>query len=306
LFTKKYFAEINNKLMYISIIIPTYRNWDLLIKCINALDSQSFSKDKFEVVIINNDPEDTLPSDLKLPPNFIFIEEKKPGSYAARNAGLRIAKGEIIGFTDSDCIPDKDWIKNAVDYLKENPDCSRIAGNILVSKKATKLSVIETYNQIYAFPQEAVIKTHGGSMTANLFTYRSVFDKVGLFNENLMSYGDLDWGSLATKAGYRIDYVEDVIVYHPPRTFRELVIKEQRLGGGAIHFYKKHRSNWMNVLKFVYKLRPRTGALRNILSSSKRYTIRDIIAIPLLRYYLHVKRNFETLRVQFGKKPNRL
>jgi GT2 family glycosyltransferase len=292
--------------MFISVIIPTYRNWDLLIKCIDALDSQSFSKDNFEVVIINNDSEDTLPSDLKLPENFIFIEEKKPGSYAARNTGLRIAKGEIIGFTDSDCIPDKDWIKNAVTYFKLNPDCSRIAGNILVTKHATKPSIIETYNQIYAFPQEAVIKNHGGSMTANLFTYKSVFDKIGFFNERLMSYGDLDWGSLATKAGYKINYVEDVIVYHPPRTFKELVIKEKRLGGGAIHFYKKHRSNWINVLKFIYKLRPRTGALRNILSSSKRFPIRHIIAIPLLRYYLHVNRNIETLRVQFGKKPNRL
>jgi GT2 family glycosyltransferase len=291
--------------MFISVIIPTYRNWDLLIKCIDALDSQSFSKDNFEVVIINNDSEDTLPSDLKLPENFIFIEEKKPGSYAARNTGLRIAKGEIIGFTDSDCIPDKDWIKNAVTYFKLNPDCSRIAGNILITRKSVKPSIVETYNQIYGFPQQAVLKNKGGSMTANLFTYKSIFDKVGFFNENLMSYGDLDWGSLATKAGYRIDYVKDVIVYHPPRTLKELVIKEKRLGGGGIYFYKKKRSNWFNVLKFIYQLRPRTGALRFMVSSFKDFKLRDVISIPILRYFLHVVRHYEALRVQFGKKPNR-
>src|SRR5690606_9743529 len=138
----------------------------------------------------------------------------------------------------------------------------RIAGNISIIIKSDKASVIETYNMLYGFPQEAVLKNYGGSMTANLFTYRSIFDKVAYFNEGLMAYGDLAWGSLATKAGFRIDYVKNVIVYHPPRSFKELIIKEKRLGGGGIYFYNKHRANWLNVLKFVYKLRPSYKAFR--------------------------------------------
>ena len=289
----------------VSIIIPTYRDWDRLRLCLHALQDQSYSKNEFEIIVINNDPDDDIPDHLMTFSNVKFITESKPGSYSARNAGLRLAKGEIIGFTDSDCVPQKDWIQNAVKYFQDHPECSRIAGNILILQKNGKPSVIETYNQIYAFPQKAVLKNYGGSMTANLFTYKFLFDKVSYFNEGLMAYGDLDWGSLATNAGYRIDYVENVIVYHPPRSLKELIIKEKRLGGGGLHFYQKKRSNWVNVLKFFYNIRPRSGSLRLMLSL-KNTNKRDVVFIPLLRYYLHIFRYFETLRVQFGKKPNRL
>src|SRR3954452_20493964 len=116
----------------VSIIIPTYNDWKRLSLCVNALADQSYSKDKFEVIIVNNNPADTIPANFILPDNAIIITEEAPGSYAARNAALRMAKGEIIGFTDSDCIPDPNWIKNAVDYLESNSTCSRIAGKIAV------------------------------------------------------------------------------------------------------------------------------------------------------------------------------
>ena len=71
----------------------------------------------------------------------------------------------------------------------------------------------------------------GTCVTANLFVYKYLFDKVGYFDEKLMSTGDWKWAKQAGKAGYKIEYVENVIVRHPARNLSELAKKERRLGG---------------------------------------------------------------------------
>src|SRR5687767_1234031 len=109
----------------VSIIIPTYKDWVPLTLCTDALSKQTFPKEMFEIIIVNNNPNEQTPADFRLPENGKIISEPTPGSYAARNAALKIAKGDIVGFTDSDCIPDENWIKRAVDYFNNNPECSR-------------------------------------------------------------------------------------------------------------------------------------------------------------------------------------
>jgi glycosyltransferase involved in cell wall biosynthesis len=255
------------------------------------------------VIIVNNDPNDAIPQNLVLPDNFKIIEEGKPGSYAARNTALQFAKGEIIGFTDSDCIPDKNWIKNAVDYLTTNTSCDRVAGAIQIIQKSARPTVVEKYNQLYAFPQKWLIENGGGSVTANLFTYKYIFDKVGGFDENLMSMGDKFWGMKAQKAGFTIHYVENVIVHHPARDFIQLVKKERRHGGAVQKDPGKKRLQLF--LNFAYQFRPRLSGLRFMLGKRIGVRIIDRLTIPFLRHYLLLVRAYEALRVQLGKTPNR-
>src|SRR5688572_8110282 len=136
---------------YISIVIPTYRDWERLDLCIAALTRQTYPREAFEVIIVNNDPADQPPAGLLLPENYRLITEAKTGSYAARNTALKIVRGTIIGFTDSDCIPDADWISNAVSYLAATPGCSRVAGHISIFYQSHRPSVAELYNTIFSF-----------------------------------------------------------------------------------------------------------------------------------------------------------
>lgn len=57
---------------FVSIIIPTYRDWERLALCISALDKQTYSKDLFEVIIVNNDAQDQAPSNYYLPKTLPF------------------------------------------------------------------------------------------------------------------------------------------------------------------------------------------------------------------------------------------
>lgn len=290
---------------YVSVIIPTYRDWRRLSLCLDALAKQTYPKEMFEVIVINNDPDDKAPEDFLLPENCKVIVEEKPGSYAARNTGLRMAKGEIIGFTDSDCIPDKDWIKNAITYLKNNASCSRIGGNILVFYKSLKPSLIEQYNNVYSFPQKWHVNKDGTCVTANLFTYKYLFDEVGYFNENLLSQGDSQWARLAGKAGYELHYVEDVLVRHPARNFSELVKKEKRLGGaeGTRSPYKGNKLK--SVYKFIGSFRPKKREIDFLAFQGKHLNIATKVSLFTLYNFFEAVRAVERLRVQMGKKPNR-
>lgn len=297
---------MNSDHLMVSVIIPTYREWEILNRCLKSLEHQSFPQSQFEIIIVNNDPDCPLPKSMVLPANCQLLTEAKPGSYAARNSGLKLAKGEIIGFTDSDCIPDKDWIKNAVDFLHSNSEFTRVAGPVDVIKKSTNATVVEKYNQIYSFPQKWLIRHGGGSVTANLFAYKFVFDKAGGFDESLMSMGDKYWGMKAQEAGFRIGYADNVIVSHPARNLAELIKKEKRHGGAVkqnpqvrpLHLY----------LNFLYEMRPRMSGVRYALgrNRNKDRRLKDRVTIPFLRHYLMIVRAFESLKVQLGKSPNRV
>lgn len=293
-------------LSYVSIIIPTYNDWDRLALCCKALEHQTYPKENFEVIVINNGPDDSIPVGLIMPESFKIISEKKLGSYAARNSGLLLSKGEIIGFTDSDCIPAPDWIQNAVDYFIANKHCSRIAGKVDFYFKKGKPNDVELLETLFSFDQNYYVNTHGMGATANMFSYKKVFDAIGMFRDDMMSGGDLDWGKRAKAAGYRIDYVTNVRVMHPARsTFDELKSKARRVGGGhgLLHASQK-QTNFQLTLKFLKNLKPGMREMLFIFRQSK-ISIKSKTNIFLMRYQLQVIKAFERFKVSMGKDPQR-
>ncbi len=292
---------------FVSIIIPVYNDWTRLSICLKALDSQSYPKHLFEIIVVNNNPEDEMPGEHIVPTNCALIKEAKPGSYAARNAGIKLARGEILGFTDSDCIPNKDWIKNAVAHFGSNPTYSRLAGKISIFFRTAHPTRAELYEKHFAFNQNRYVATWGTSATANLFTYKHVFDSIGLFNENLMSGGDWNWGITAHKAGFKIDYADDVLVEHPARySFREIINKEKRIGGGHALFLKKSKSNTINFIKLLQTLWPKQQEIKYINNYGRGLSLSNKIYFFLVRHYLLNIRAYERFRVQRGSKARRI
>src|SRR5690625_514486 len=102
----------------ISVIIPVLDNEDGLRACVHALQQQSLPSERFEIIVVDNGSEDgTLEAAGELPVRlFSQVEPKTP--YAARNRGLKEARGRIIAFTDSLCIPDRQWLENGLKRLE--------------------------------------------------------------------------------------------------------------------------------------------------------------------------------------------
>lgn len=223
---------------FISVIIPAYHDWERLKLCIKALQNQTYPSNFFEVIIVNNDPEDIAP-ELNLPGNFQLISEAKPGSYAARNAGIAVAKGEVFAFTDSDCQPELDWLESAVKLFYDKPYISRIGGKVNLIMDNDKPSLAEIYEKAYAFRQQDFVRDKGMAATGNMIAKKCIFDCIGNFNEQLMSGGDAEWGMRAQSKGFEIVYSENCVVWHPTRSrLKEIVQKTKREAGGHYSLMK--------------------------------------------------------------------
>jgi len=208
---------------FVSVIIPVYNDLERLKICLNALENQTYPRSLYEVIVVNNDPAEDIESHIAQSDNFRVICESRRGSYAARNKGILNAKGPVIAFTDSDCIPREDWIEKGVETLLSQPNIGLVAGKIrVVVRDPENPTAIELYEKIVAFPQKYYVERQKYGATANLFTFRNVIEKVGCFNDRLLSSGDFDWGTRVFAAGYKQIFAADACVLHPARrTFRQ-------------------------------------------------------------------------------------
>lgn len=281
----------------VTVIVPVYHDWDRLKFCIDSLAKQSYPNEMYEVIIINNDPLDRPPK-LDLPLNFILISEGRPGSYAARNAGLRIAKGDVVAFTDSDCIADKYWIENSVNRLVAGAD--RVAGRVKIFFESAAQNPIEVYEKAFAFDQEANARA-GGAVTANMVTYTKNFDAVGGFDETLMSGGDNEWGWRAQELGLSVEYAPEALVKHPARSsLSEMLDKRRRIAGGLVSIRSKSmRRNILVlvVLGYLPPLKLITKAFRD-----SDLTFRDKIVSIAVAYYLKIYTTTYQIIYRFGLK----
>lgn len=232
--------------MKFSVIIPIYQDWDRLKRCVSALMQQTFDHDQYEVVIVNNDREGKVPDNFLLPDRAKLIHQPDPGSYAARNKGVRIASGEILAFTDSDCIPDKNWLANAKE-LFEQSKCDLIGGKIEIFNEDVKNKYGYLYDRVTAFPQYKNVP-EGKGVTANLFVKRPVFEAAGGFNSIIKSGGDWEFTQRCTGLGYQMIYSENILVLHPARDLLAIFKKQFRLTcGGAIKVKKSYGHSYLRI-----------------------------------------------------------
>lgn len=110
-----------------------------------------------------------------------------------------------------------------------------VAGRIdLFFQNPDKPTSVEIFEKIELnFPQQEKLQELNYGMTANIFTFKHVFEHVGYFDSTLKSGGDREWGQRVFAAGYEQVYADDACVNHPARhSFSELRKRVARLTGG--------------------------------------------------------------------------
>lgn len=289
----------------ISVIIPIFNDTERLIACLNKLQDQTLSSSKFIIIIIDNGKNETLVSRLSHFNNITIDYESTPGSYNARNKAISLLESEYIAFTDSDCMPEPNWLENGLKKLQENKNLGLVGGNItLFYKNENQLSLAEVFEKHTAFQQQRYIEQYQFAATANMFTRKSVFEKVGLFNEELRSSGDKEWGERVYKAGYKLAYAENCIVQHPARhSLKMLYGKQARLIGGV----ETRRKN-KEIMHFFDKdlltgIIPSFREVRRIIYFNSSF-YEKIIALSVL-LSLSIYSTFVRLRLRLGGKASR-
>ena len=217
----------------LSVIIPVYQA-EPLGRCLAALEGQSLPRDAYEVIVVDNGSQDDVAAILRRFPLVRLVVEPTVGSYAARNAGVREARGTILAFTDADCVPTTGWLAAGAKAFEDGPERLVVGGRVTLFWAEAAPNPWELYDLLVAFDQEALLRTRRFGVTANLFVRQELFTAVGPFNQALRSGGDRDWGERAAAFGCELRYAPEAEVGHPARaSLAALDDKHRRLIGGA-------------------------------------------------------------------------
>jgi GT2 family glycosyltransferase len=233
----------------ISVIVPHFNQPAFLEKCLQSLAVQSFGRERFEVIVVDNGSQN-LPEETCARFGAKLLVEKKPGPGMARNTGIGAASGVLLAFIDADCVAHGDWLKSAVEaLLKQNVIV--IGGDVRIGyEDETRLTSLEAYESVFAYRQKEYIERIGFSGTGNLAFKREAFQKVGPF-AGIGIAEDRDWGLRARAAGLGITYVPNMVVWHPARkTMAELKVKWQR---HTVHDYAGFRGKSLGILKWYLR-----------------------------------------------------
>ncbi|VEP18899.1 Glycosyltransferase AglE [Hyella patelloides LEGE 07179] len=248
---------MNNKdnSFFVSVIIPVFNDSERLKKCLLALEKQIYPKSLFEIIVVDNNSSENIEIVTSQFSQVRLIVEKNPGSYSARNRGIALAKGQILAFIDSDCLPVEQWIASGVEALKSET-IDLVGGDVVFTFSSYK-SFAEVYDSVTNMQIENNIKNRKVSKTANLFVKKNVFDAVGLFPSHLKSGGDVIWTKKATKANFNLVYSPEAKVFHPARKLLPLLKKQYRVGKGQVEIWlEQNDSSWKIFRKIINGIKP--------------------------------------------------
>lgn len=218
---------------FVSIIIPAFNEEAYISECLNALADQTYPKDRYEVIVVDNgsiDRTKTIASKFGV----ILLDKERGPVGAVRNFGATEAKGDIFAFLDADCVAPTDWIERGVSLLT-GTEKSVFGGGYKIRKEPywmEKFWLLEDSE----LPKDLL----GGS----IFITRSAFFEVGMFNESITSGEDTKLSESLREAGYSVlmsDYLSVVHLGNP------ITIS---------HFIKRqiwHSENYLQDIKGVVK-----------------------------------------------------
>lgn len=213
----------------LSVVVPVRNGAGQLGDLLDALDRQEGAP-PFEVVIVDNGSVDgTVEVAAAHPRADRIVHEPDPGSYRARNAGIAVARADLVAFTDVDCRPDPGWVVAGVAAL----NAASLVGGRVVQEVGADASPWARYDAGTYLDQEAMVSEQGVAATANLFVRRAVLDSVGWFDPDLESGGDVELCGRARDAGHSLVYESACVVRHRARaSAKEMWRLHRRLAAG--------------------------------------------------------------------------
>ena len=289
---------------HVSIIIPVFNHGQALSSCLRALATQTYPADRFEVIVVDNGSE---PPIIDVTREFSFarcIREEKPGSYAARNRGVQASSGEILGFTDADCVPEDSWIERGVGAVHGLPGDGMVGGRIEPTfRDPRRPTAAELYDTVCGYLQESFVKW-GFAATANLFTTRTTVDRVGPFDERLMSGGDMEWGQRLRSMGLVQQYADDVRIFHPARrTLGELFRKVGRIAGGNQQIADQRGEGTAGLSMYAREQLVHFKRIRENLSDPRLTSLSRKLRFASVVWLVDALRTVERYRVHYGGRP---
>ena len=223
----------------ISVVIPAYNSHRTILDCVQACQRQTLAP--LEIIVVDDGSSDGPYPQISGLDGVSVLRQQNMGPAAARNYGARIARGDIIAFTDADCIPRETWLESLANVLADDSSCASVGGIYGIANPHSWLAraVHEEIRDRHSRFGETV--DFLGSF--NLAVRRKAFLGVGGFDsafrhasgeDNDLSYRLQDAGGVL-----RFTPLAEVLHHHPERLWPYLRT-QARHGYWRIFLYTRH------------------------------------------------------------------
>jgi glycosyltransferase involved in cell wall biosynthesis len=251
-------------LPFIDVVVCTFNRASMLEEIVSSLMAQTYPAERYLVTVVDDGSvdetwtklEQMAASQSRLRP----LRIAHAGLSAARNYGWRSAQGDIVAFTDDDCLADPGWLAAVARTFADHPEALGAVGKtVTVPERVTPLThqvVVSHPNTIY----------HG----CNMAYRREVLSAVGGFDEGAHYAEDSQFAAAVLIRG-PILFAPEIVIIHPPRprVFLDRERWTQRLEGALRlycrypAFYRRNRGvNFLTVVLLKWVL---GATVKNIL-----------------------------------------
>ncbi len=238
---------------FISVVLPVFNApHNHLAPCLDSLLQIDYPKDSYEIIIIDdgstNDVTNTIIKSFSLSEKnrLLYYRYPNKGTAVARNHGIAVARGELVAFTDADCVVDSNWLQ-AFDNAFKDPLLCGVGGLTLSFSVRT---YVEQYCDYFGSLRTPIYRNNRvyHIIGVNSCWRSEALKKVGGFNKQyeyfaekgivVRGYTDLELSRRLAVCGYRLGYVPTAIVYHQHRrNLRSRIRQFYHYGAGGAFLY---------------------------------------------------------------------
>lgn len=230
----------------ISVIVCTYNGLATLAACLESLSKVRYPD--FEVLLIDDGSTVDIASVAQAYPSIRYVRQEHAGLSVARNLGASLASGEILAYTDDDCIADEDWLSYLMLGFQEE-EWSAVGGPNIPPQPRNRVEAV-----VAAAPgapaHVLLTDTEAEHLPGcNLAIRKSAFDAIGGFRAQYVAAGDdVDVCWRLREAGGKLRFIPGAMVWHHRRYTVGAYLRQQRGYGTAEALLMKDHPERFGVL----------------------------------------------------------
>jgi succinoglycan biosynthesis protein ExoA len=239
-------------LPFLSVIVPVRNEEKFIQHILDRLLTQRYPPELFEVLVADGRSTDATREIVEAAgveyPNLRLLDNPRRWSSAGRNAAIRAARGDVVVLIDGHCELDNPY------YLAELAAAFERSGADCVGRpQPLDIATVTPVQQAIAAARASRLGHQPGSyiysreegfvppQSVAIAYRRSVFARVGLFDETFDACEDVEFNHRVARAGLRCFFTPRVMLrYHPRSSLRGLFRQMARYGRGRVRLFRKH------------------------------------------------------------------
>lgn len=283
----------------VSVVVPCHGSGQTVGPLLDALRAQDLKPERYEVIVVDPGADGTrrlleeIAADWASPPDLRLVRGPlREGPAAKRNVGASLARGRVLAFTDSDCVPERDWLSRGLEAVDRGSQL--VQGAVMPPEGSCHHPLSHEIH---------VMSDVGLHETSNMFYERALFERLGGFTTRYFRrfgapFGeDAELGWRARREGATYAFELKSVVRHPvgaPSLRRRL--REQWLARAFPQLVREVPELREALMFHRWFLTPRSAATACAiagLAGAKRAPVAAVLALPYGRALLRELRRAE-------------